>query len=91
MYCSSDFSLALLLCSRYSRWMKLQYILNIHSPSSVSIHSGNLDKPTGKGNTALHYCCIYNKPECLKLLLRGKPTIDLGEESGHARSVIPIP
>ncbi|XP_069813193.1 arf-GAP with SH3 domain, ANK repeat and PH domain-containing protein 1 isoform X3 [Dendropsophus ebraccatus] len=44
---------------------------------------GNLDKPTGKGNTALHYCCIYNKPECLKLLLRGKPTIDLVNQIGE--------
>ncbi|KAM4026990.1 arf-GAP with SH3 domain, ANK repeat and PH domain-containing protein 1 isoform 4-T4 [Anomaloglossus baeobatrachus] len=44
---------------------------------------GNLDKPTGKGQTALHYCCIYNKPECLKLLLRGKPTIDLVNQLGE--------
>ncbi|XP_072007284.1 arf-GAP with SH3 domain, ANK repeat and PH domain-containing protein 1 isoform X4 [Engystomops pustulosus] len=44
---------------------------------------GNLDKPTGKGNTALHYCCIYNKPECLKLLLRGKPSIDLVNQLGE--------
>ncbi|CAI9545830.1 unnamed protein product [Staurois parvus] len=44
---------------------------------------GNLDKPNSKGNTALHYCCIYNKPECLKLLLRGKPTIDLVNHLGE--------
>ncbi|XP_073446440.1 arf-GAP with SH3 domain, ANK repeat and PH domain-containing protein 1 isoform X3 [Dendrobates tinctorius] len=44
---------------------------------------GNLDKPTGKGHTALHYCCIYNKPECLKLLLRGKPTMDLVSQLGE--------
>ncbi|XP_018414227.1 PREDICTED: arf-GAP with SH3 domain, ANK repeat and PH domain-containing protein 1 isoform X7 [Nanorana parkeri] len=44
---------------------------------------GNLDKPNSKGNTALHYCCIYNKPECLKLLLRGKPTIDLVNQLGE--------
>uniref|UniRef100_A0A8C2CNC3 ArfGAP with SH3 domain, ankyrin repeat and PH domain 1a n=1 Tax=Cyprinus carpio TaxID=7962 RepID=A0A8C2CNC3_CYPCA len=31
------------------------------------------------GNAALHYCCTYEKAECLKLLLRGKPSIDLGE------------
>ncbi|MEE6463106.1 hypothetical protein FKM82_005783 [Ascaphus truei] len=45
---------------------------------------GNLDKQTGKGNTALHYCCIYNKPECLKLLLKGKPTIDNVNQFGEA-------
>eukprot|EP00079_Xenopus_tropicalis_P025937 XP_012819590.1 PREDICTED: arf-GAP with SH3 domain, ANK repeat and PH domain-containing protein 1 isoform X6 [Xenopus tropicalis] len=44
---------------------------------------GNLDKQTGKGNTALHYCCLYNKPECLKLLLRGKPTIDAVNHIGE--------
>ncbi|XP_053571336.1 arf-GAP with SH3 domain, ANK repeat and PH domain-containing protein 1 isoform X1 [Bombina bombina] len=44
---------------------------------------GNLDRQTGKGNTALHYCCIYNKPECLKLLLKGKPTIDIVNQLGE--------
>lgn len=41
--------------------------------------SGNLDKQTEWGNTALHYCCMYEKPECLKLLLRGKPATDIRE------------
>lgn len=41
--------------------------------------SGNLDKQTEWGNTALHYCCMYEKPECLKLLLRGKPATDISE------------
>lgn len=43
------------------------------------VFSGNLDKQTALGNTVLHYCSMYNKPECLKLLLRGKPTIDVGK------------
>lgn len=43
------------------------------------IFSGNLDKQTALGNTVLHYCSMYNKPECLKLLLRGKPTLDVGK------------
>ncbi|KAG8441646.1 hypothetical protein GDO86_010723 [Hymenochirus boettgeri] len=43
---------------------------------------GNLDKQTAKGNTALHYCCLYNKPECLKLLLKGKPTLILVNHVG---------
>lgn len=41
--------------------------------------SGNLDKQTSVGNTVLHYCSMYGKPECLKLLLRSKPTVDIGE------------
>uniref|UniRef100_A0A8C2F2C4 ArfGAP with SH3 domain, ankyrin repeat and PH domain 1a n=1 Tax=Cyprinus carpio TaxID=7962 RepID=A0A8C2F2C4_CYPCA len=35
------------------------------------------------GNTSLHYCCTYEKPECLKLLLRGKPSIDLVNQNGE--------
>lgn len=45
----------------------------------LSFLSGNLDKQTALGNTALHYCSMYSKPECLKLLLRSKPTVDVGE------------
>lgn len=41
--------------------------------------SGNLDKQTGKGSTALHYCCLTDNAECLKLLLRGKASIETGE------------
>ena len=46
--------------------------------ASLAPSSGNLDRQTESGNTALHYCCIYEKQECLKLLLRGKPDIDIG-------------
>uniref|UniRef100_A0A8C6UY48 ArfGAP with SH3 domain, ankyrin repeat and PH domain 1b n=1 Tax=Neogobius melanostomus TaxID=47308 RepID=A0A8C6UY48_9GOBI len=35
------------------------------------------------GNTALHYCCMYEKPECLKLLLRGKPATDITNQNGE--------
>uniref|UniRef100_A0A7N8XM47 ArfGAP with SH3 domain, ankyrin repeat and PH domain 1a n=1 Tax=Mastacembelus armatus TaxID=205130 RepID=A0A7N8XM47_9TELE len=45
--------------------------------------SGNLDGQTDGGNTALHYCCLYNKPQCVKLLLRGKPDIHLTNQSGE--------
>lgn len=43
--------------------------------------SGNLDKQTGKGSTALHYCCLTDNAECLKLLLRGKASIEIGESA----------
>ncbi|XP_066502896.1 arf-GAP with SH3 domain, ANK repeat and PH domain-containing protein 1 isoform X3 [Hoplias malabaricus] len=46
-------------------------------------NSGNLDKQTERGNTALHYCCIYEKHECLKLLLRGKPATDITNHNGE--------
>lgn len=43
------------------------------------VRSGSLDRQTESGNTALHYCCTYEKPECVKLLLRGKPLIDISQ------------
>uniref|UniRef100_A0A8C2TAD8 ArfGAP with SH3 domain, ankyrin repeat and PH domain 1 n=1 Tax=Coturnix japonica TaxID=93934 RepID=A0A8C2TAD8_COTJA len=51
---------------------------SLHLVDFLVQNCGNLDKQTALGNTVLHYCSIYNKPECLKLLLRGKPTIDVG-------------
>ncbi|XP_029447892.1 arf-GAP with SH3 domain, ANK repeat and PH domain-containing protein 1 isoform X3 [Rhinatrema bivittatum] len=56
---------------------------SLHLVDFLVQNCGNLDKQTGKGNTALHYCSIYNKPECLKLLLRGKPTIDIVNHNGE--------
>uniref|UniRef100_A0A8C5JBJ1 ArfGAP with SH3 domain, ankyrin repeat and PH domain 1 n=1 Tax=Junco hyemalis TaxID=40217 RepID=A0A8C5JBJ1_JUNHY len=53
---------------------------SLHLVDFLVQNCGNLDKQTALGNTVLHYCSIYNKPECLKLLLRGKPTIDLGNK-----------
>ncbi|NXG52563.1 ASAP3 protein, partial [Psilopogon haemacephalus] len=38
-------------------------------------NGGTLDRVTQDGNTALHYGAIYNQPNCLKLLLKGKAAI----------------
>ncbi|XP_027025037.1 arf-GAP with SH3 domain, ANK repeat and PH domain-containing protein 1a isoform X5 [Tachysurus fulvidraco] len=46
-------------------------------------NSGSPDRQTESGNTALHYCCTYEKPECVKLLLRGKPLIDIVNQNGE--------
>lgn len=51
-------------------------------PLPLLLVSGNLDKQTGKGSTALHYCCLTDNAECLKLLLRGKASIETGEAPG---------
>nr|XP_032602946.2 arf-GAP with SH3 domain, ANK repeat and PH domain-containing protein 1 isoform X6 [Taeniopygia guttata] len=56
---------------------------SLHLVDFLVQNCGNLDKQTALGNTVLHYCSIYNKPECLKLLLRGKPTIDLVNQAGE--------
>ncbi|XP_074799951.1 arf-GAP with SH3 domain, ANK repeat and PH domain-containing protein 1 isoform X2 [Natator depressus] len=56
---------------------------SLHLVDFLVQNCGNLDKQTALGNTVLHYCGIYNKPECLKLLLRGKPTIDIVNQAGE--------
>ncbi|XP_047664759.1 arf-GAP with SH3 domain, ANK repeat and PH domain-containing protein 1 isoform X6 [Tachysurus fulvidraco] len=56
---------------------------SLHLVDFLVQNSGNLDKQTEKGNTALHYCCIYEKHECLKLLLRGKPATDITNHNGE--------
>ncbi|XP_035285572.1 arf-GAP with SH3 domain, ANK repeat and PH domain-containing protein 1a isoform X8 [Anguilla anguilla] len=56
---------------------------SLHLVDFLVQNSGNLDKQTERGNTALHYCCLYEKPECLKLLLRGKPATDITNQGGE--------
>ncbi|XP_053251273.1 arf-GAP with SH3 domain, ANK repeat and PH domain-containing protein 1 isoform X1 [Podarcis raffonei] len=56
---------------------------SLHLVDFLVQNCGNLDKQTALGNTVLHYCSIYNKPECLKLLLKGKPTIDIVNQTGE--------
>uniref|UniRef100_A0A671Z500 ArfGAP with SH3 domain, ankyrin repeat and PH domain 1a n=1 Tax=Sparus aurata TaxID=8175 RepID=A0A671Z500_SPAAU len=50
---------------------------SLHLVDFLVQNSGNLDGQTDGGNTALHYCCLYNKPQCVKLLLRGKPDLHI--------------
>uniref|UniRef100_A0A671K6W7 Arf-GAP with SH3 domain, ANK repeat and PH domain-containing protein 2-like n=1 Tax=Sinocyclocheilus anshuiensis TaxID=1608454 RepID=A0A671K6W7_9TELE len=44
---------------------------------------GCLEKKTAEGNTALHYCALYNKSECLKLLLKAKAVLHTGIQFSH--------
>ncbi|XP_057189892.1 arf-GAP with SH3 domain, ANK repeat and PH domain-containing protein 1a isoform X2 [Triplophysa rosa] len=56
---------------------------SLHLVDFLVQNSGTPDRQTESGNAALHYCCTYEKPECLKLLLRGKPSIDLVNQNGE--------
>ncbi|KAM9707380.1 arf-GAP with SH3 domain, ANK repeat and PH domain-containing protein 2a [Menidia menidia] len=56
---------------------------SLHIVDFLTQNSLNLDKQTAKGSTALHYCCLTDNSECLKLLLRGKASIDIANESGE--------
>uniref|UniRef100_A0A8D3B067 ArfGAP with SH3 domain, ankyrin repeat and PH domain 1 n=1 Tax=Scophthalmus maximus TaxID=52904 RepID=A0A8D3B067_SCOMX len=63
---------------------------SLHLVDFLVQNSGNLDKQTEWGNTALHYCCMYEKPECLKLLLRGKPATDIIKQQMHLHRMMSI-
>lgn len=52
----------------------------------VALHRGTLDRVTQDGNTALHYGALYNQPNCLKLLLKGKAAFTMG--TGLGRGVL---
>uniref|UniRef100_A0A4W6FHE4 ArfGAP with SH3 domain, ankyrin repeat and PH domain 2a n=1 Tax=Lates calcarifer TaxID=8187 RepID=A0A4W6FHE4_LATCA len=54
---------------------------SLHIVDFLTQNSLNLDKQTAKGSTALHYCCLTDNSECLKLLLRGKASIEIGKEN----------
>ncbi|XP_026544493.1 arf-GAP with SH3 domain, ANK repeat and PH domain-containing protein 1 isoform X3 [Notechis scutatus] len=56
---------------------------SLHLIDFLVQNCGNLDKQTVLGNTVLHYCSIYNKPECLKLVLKGKPTLHIVNQAGE--------
>uniref|UniRef100_UPI00398F11E5 arf-GAP with SH3 domain, ANK repeat and PH domain-containing protein 2-like isoform X2 n=1 Tax=Pristiophorus japonicus TaxID=55135 RepID=UPI00398F11E5 len=46
-------------------------------------NGGGLDVKTVEGNTALHYCSLYNQTESLKLLLKGKASMQIGNLVGE--------
>ncbi|NXL38894.1 ASAP3 protein, partial [Glaucidium brasilianum] len=46
-------------------------------------NGGTLDRVTQDGNTALHYGALYNKPNCLKLLLKGKAAFTTVNAAGE--------
>ncbi|XP_053854872.1 arf-GAP with SH3 domain, ANK repeat and PH domain-containing protein 3 isoform X1 [Vidua macroura] len=46
-------------------------------------NGGTLDRVTQNGNTALHYAALYNQPNCLKLLLKGKATFTTVNAAGE--------
>jgi Arf-GAP/SH3 domain/ANK repeat/PH domain-containing protein len=66
----------------------------LHIVDFLVQNSINLNSVTKDGNTALHYCVLYNQSECMKLLLRSnahfnvknidrKTPLDLAKERGN--------
>ncbi|KAG9353406.1 hypothetical protein JZ751_018001 [Albula glossodonta] len=56
---------------------------SLHMVDFLVSNSNHLDAQTVRGNTALHYCCLHNKTECLKLLLRAKANTHIKNEVGE--------
>ncbi|XP_061667444.1 arf-GAP with SH3 domain, ANK repeat and PH domain-containing protein 2-like isoform X2 [Syngnathoides biaculeatus] len=56
---------------------------SLHIVDFLAQNSANLDQQTSRGSTALHYCCLTDNSECLKLLLRGKASVAITNESGE--------
>uniref|UniRef100_A0A8C7NQK1 ArfGAP with SH3 domain, ankyrin repeat and PH domain 2 n=1 Tax=Oncorhynchus mykiss TaxID=8022 RepID=A0A8C7NQK1_ONCMY len=56
---------------------------SLHIVDFLTQNSGNLEKQTAKGSTALHYCCLTDNSECLKLLLRGRASVSIANEAGE--------
>ncbi|XP_063079795.1 arf-GAP with SH3 domain, ANK repeat and PH domain-containing protein 2b isoform X3 [Engraulis encrasicolus] len=56
---------------------------SLHIVDFLAQNSGSLDKQTARGSTALHYCCLTDNSECLKLLLRGKASVATANEAGE--------
>ncbi|XP_058160118.1 LOW QUALITY PROTEIN: arf-GAP with SH3 domain, ANK repeat and PH domain-containing protein 3 [Dasypus novemcinctus] len=46
-------------------------------------NGGHLDAKAPDGNTALHYATLYNQPDCLKLLLKGRAPLGTVNEAGE--------
>uniref|UniRef100_A0A6Q2X4V9 ArfGAP with SH3 domain, ankyrin repeat and PH domain 2b n=1 Tax=Esox lucius TaxID=8010 RepID=A0A6Q2X4V9_ESOLU len=56
---------------------------SLHIVDFLAQNSGNLEKQTARGSTALHYCCLTDNSECLKLLLRGRASVSIANEAGE--------
>uniref|UniRef100_A0A8C2XKZ5 Arf-GAP with SH3 domain, ANK repeat and PH domain-containing protein 3 n=1 Tax=Cyclopterus lumpus TaxID=8103 RepID=A0A8C2XKZ5_CYCLU len=56
---------------------------SLHIVDFLAQNSGNLDQQTAGGSTALHYCCLTDRSECLKLLLRGKASVAITNAAGE--------
>uniref|UniRef100_A0A7N8X0D1 Un-named sa1614 n=1 Tax=Mastacembelus armatus TaxID=205130 RepID=A0A7N8X0D1_9TELE len=50
---------------------------SLHILDFLAQNCSNVDAQTSAGNTALHYSCLHNKTDCVKLLLRARANIHI--------------
>ncbi|CAL1585756.1 unnamed protein product [Knipowitschia caucasica] len=57
---------------------------SLHIVDFLAQNSPDLNKQTALGSTALHYCCLTDNSECLKLLLRGRASGTILNAAGES-------
>ncbi|XP_077460199.1 arf-GAP with SH3 domain, ANK repeat and PH domain-containing protein 2 isoform X2 [Stigmatopora argus] len=56
---------------------------SLHILDFLAQNCSNVDVQTTCGNTALHYSCLHNKSDCVKLLLRARADTRIENELGE--------
>ncbi|XP_047582977.1 arf-GAP with SH3 domain, ANK repeat and PH domain-containing protein 3 isoform X1 [Lutra lutra] len=69
--------------------LALHLAVRVASPASLPLvdfiiqNGGHLDAKAADGNSALHWAALYNQPDCLKLLLKGRASLGAVNEAGE--------
>ncbi|XP_070815037.1 arf-GAP with SH3 domain, ANK repeat and PH domain-containing protein 2 [Chaetodon trifascialis] len=56
---------------------------SLHILDFLAQNCSNVDMQTSAGNTALHYSCLHNKSDCVRLLLRARANMHIKNELGE--------
>ncbi|KAK5872003.1 hypothetical protein PBY51_012739 [Eleginops maclovinus] len=56
---------------------------SLHILDFLAQNCSNVDAQTSAGNTALHYSCLHNKSDCVRLLLRARANTHTKNELGE--------
>ncbi|XP_029287069.1 LOW QUALITY PROTEIN: arf-GAP with SH3 domain, ANK repeat and PH domain-containing protein 2-like [Cottoperca gobio] len=56
---------------------------SLHILDFLAQNCSNVDALTSSGNTALHYSCLHNKSDCVRLLLRARANTHTKNELGE--------
>ncbi|XP_045932256.1 arf-GAP with SH3 domain, ANK repeat and PH domain-containing protein 2 isoform X2 [Micropterus dolomieu] len=56
---------------------------SLHILDFLAQNCSNVDVQTSAGNTALHYSCLHNKSDCVRLLLRARANTHLKNDLGE--------
>ncbi|KAM9361683.1 arf-GAP with SH3 domain, ANK repeat and PH domain-containing protein 1 [Symphorus nematophorus] len=56
---------------------------SLHILDFLAQNCSNVDMQTTSGNTALHYSCLHNKSDCVRLLLRARANTLIKNELGE--------